>query len=177
MTKSRVATRRPTAKRAAAKRMTAKRSTKVAAPASSNPVRDRLIARGWVPPPSLAPPGMIDRVRTLCLSFPDATARLSHGALCFFAGAKAFAKISDNHHSDGRFALIVAAPRGAQAMLVEAEPDHYYEPPYVRHLGWIGVRLDRDIAWSAVESLVESAYLEVAPAKIAARYRAQNTID
>jgi hypothetical protein len=159
--------------KARVKTSSVKRSpTRKATPSTRVATRSR-----WVPPPSLAPPGAVDRIRTLCLSFPATTERLSHGAVCFFAGPKAFAKISDNHHSDGRFALIVAAPPGAQAMLVEAEPDHYYEPPYVRHLGWVGMRLDQDIAWSSVEALVESAYLEVVPAKIAAQVRRQNTID
>lgn len=173
---TKIATKKIATKKSAVKKTagSAKRASSASMP---NPVRDTWIARGRVPPPSLAPPGMVDKLRALCLAFPGATERLSHGALCFFAGTKAFAKISDNHHNDGRFALIVAAPPGAQAVLVEAEPDHYYEPPYVRHLGWIGVRLDTKIAWSAVESLAESAYLELAPPKLAAAFRGQTTID
>ncbi|HEY4238614.1 MAG TPA: MmcQ/YjbR family DNA-binding protein, partial [Kofleriaceae bacterium] len=45
-----------------------------------------------------------------------------------------------------------------QAMLVDADPDAYYVPPYVGHRGWLGVRLDRDLPWSQVESLVEAAH-------------------
>jgi hypothetical protein len=117
----------------------------------------------YVPPPSLAKPGVYKKIQTLCLTFPNVTERPSHGAPTFFAGTKPFAKISDNHHHDGRYAVIVIAAPGVQKMLVDSEPDHYYEPPYVRHLGWVGVRLDRKVKWSAIASLLEAAYLEVAP--------------
>ncbi len=117
----------------------------------------------WVPPPSLAKPGVYAKIQKLCLSFPGVTERPSHGAPTFFAGTKPFAKISDNHHHDGRYAVIVIAADGVQQMLVESEPDHYYEPPYVRHLGWVGVRLDKRVPWKAIASLLEAAYQEVAP--------------
>lgn len=117
----------------------------------------------WVPPPSLAKPGVHKKIQKLCLSFPGVTERPSHGAPCFFAGKKQFAVISDNHHHDGRFALLVAAPSGAQAMLVDSEPEHYYVPPYVGGRGWVGVRLDRKVPWAAIAALVEAGYREVAP--------------
>jgi predicted DNA-binding protein (MmcQ/YjbR family) len=43
-------------------------------------------------------------------------------------------------------------------MLVESNPDAYYVPPYVGHRGWLGVRLDKDLPWSQVASLVEAAH-------------------
>jgi hypothetical protein len=119
----------------------------------------------YVPPPSIARPGVYAKIQKLCLSLPEVTERPSHGAPTFFAGTKAFAKISDNHHHDGRYAVIVIAAPGVQKMLVDSDPDQYYEPPYVRHLGWVGVRLDRKVAWSAIAALLEAAYLEVAPVR------------
>lgn len=88
----------------------------------------------------------------------------------WFVGKRQFAVFSNDHHSDGRVALVCAAPDGMQAMLVDSDPDAYYVPPYVGHHGWVGVRLDRDLAWSQVASVIESAYRESA-LKAAARRR------
>jgi hypothetical protein len=85
-------------------------------------------------------------VREICLGLPETSERLSHGAPTFFIREKrSFATVWDNHHGDGRFALICAAPDGLQAALVEGDPERFYVPPYVGHRGWIGVRLDRDL--------------------------------
>jgi hypothetical protein len=111
-------------------------------------------------------PSPLARVRALCLSFPEASERASHGAPTFFVRDKrAFVMYLDNHHDDGRLALWCAAPPGVQAMLVEAEPDHYFVPPYVGPGGWIGVRLDRKVAWAQVAAIVEQAYQTRAPGK------------
>jgi hypothetical protein len=71
-----------------------------------------------------------------------------------------------NFHGDGRFAIWCAAAPGVQEMLVEADPDKFFRPPYVGHRGWLGVRLDRALDWDELAGLVEDAYAEVAPAKL-----------
>jgi hypothetical protein len=99
------------------------------------------------------------RVRKLCLSFPETSERASHGAPTFFFRAKqSFLSFVDNHHGDGRLALWCAAPPGAQAMLVDSNPDVFFVPAYVGHMGWIGVRLDRDAPWPVVAQVIEDAY-------------------
>jgi hypothetical protein len=85
-------------------------------------------------------------VRKLCLSLPETSERPSHGAPTFFVrGKRAFLMVLTNHHGDGRFAIWCAAPDGMQAMLVEADPDRFFVPPYVGHRGWLGMRLDRGL--------------------------------
>jgi len=39
-------------------------------------------------------------------------------------------------------------------------------PPYVGYLGWIGVRLDRGLAWDEIERVIRDAYIAVAPKKL-----------
>jgi hypothetical protein len=68
-----------------------------------------------------------------------------------------------DHHGDGRYAIWCAAGEGVQAMLVDADPEQYFVPPYVGHRGWLGVRLDRDLAWDEIAGAIEDAYLTVAP--------------
>jgi len=71
-----------------------------------------------------------------------------------------------NHHGDGRFAIWCAAPEGMQKMLVDADPERFFVPPYVGHRGWLGMRLDRALDWDEVAGIVEDAYAEVAPPKL-----------
>ena len=109
----------------------------------------------------------LECVRALCLSFPETSERLSHGQPSFFiAGRKTFVMYLDDHHGDGRLALWLAAPEGMQQALVEAAPEHYFRPPYVGHRGWLGVRLDRDLAWDEIAGAIEDAYLTVAPKRL-----------
>lgn len=93
--------------------------------------------------------------------------RASHGEPTFFVrGKRSFATVWSNHHRDGRVALICAAPAGMQAMLVEADPERFFVPPYVGHRGWLGFRLDRELDPDELAGIVEDAYAEVAPPKL-----------
>jgi hypothetical protein len=110
---------------------------------------------------------ILGAVREICLGLPEATERPSHGEPTFFVGGKrSFATVWDNHHGDRRYALICAAPAGMQAMLVEADPERFFVPPYVGHRGWIGVRLDQGFDREEIAGIVEDAYAEVAPPKL-----------
>ena len=116
------------------------------------------------------------RLRSICLALPETSERPSHGAPTFFVREKrAFLMVMTNHHGDGRFAIWCAAPTGMQQMLVEADPERFFVPPYVGHRGWLGVRLDSDVHWDEVAGIAEDAYAQVAPPKLveAARRRDQ----
>jgi hypothetical protein len=98
------------------------------------------------------------KVDAHCRALPNVTQRPSHGAPTYFAGKRTFAYFVENHHGDGKLAVICAAPAGFQAMILEASPEAYYRPAYVGHLGWIGVRLDRDLAWEEVMTVLDQAH-------------------
>src|SRR5438093_10498233 len=107
------------------------------------------------------------KVREICLALPEASERLSHGAPTFFVrGKRAFLMVLTDHHGDGRFAIWCAAGAGMQTLLVEADPERFFVPPYVGHRGWLGVRLDRGLDWDELAGVAEDAYAEVAPAKL-----------
>jgi hypothetical protein len=106
-------------------------------------------------------------LRELCLALPETSERPSHGAPTFFVRQKrSFLMVLTDHHGDGRFAIWCAAPDGMQKMLVEADPERFFVPPYVGHRGWLGLRLDRGVHWDELAGIVEDAYAEVAPAKL-----------
>ena len=112
-------------------------------------------------------PDPFELVRGTCLALPEVTERLSHGAPTFFVrGKKTFVSCMDDHHGDGRLALWCAAPPGAQATLVDEEPDRFFVPAYVGHRGWLGVRLDRGLDWDELAGIVEDAFAEIAPARL-----------
>jgi hypothetical protein len=109
----------------------------------------------------------LKRIREICLALLETSERLSHGAPTFFVRRqRSFLMVLTDHHGDGRFAIWCAAPEGIQGLLVEADPERYFVPPYVGHRGWVGVRLDRGIDWSVLAGIAEDAYAEVAPAKL-----------
>lgn len=116
----------------------------------------------------------LEKLREISLGLPETSERLSHGAPSFFVREKrCFLMVLTNHHGDGRFAIWCAADQGVQRMLVDADPERFFVPPYVGHRGWLGVRLDRELDWNELAGIVEDAYAEVAPAKLVEAARRQ----
>ncbi len=111
----------------------------------------------------------LELIRGVCLTLPETSERLSHGAPTFFVRDKrAFLMVLTDHHGDGRFAIWCAAGEGVQQLLVEADPNRFFVPPYVGHRGWLGVHLDRSLDPDELTGIAEDAYAEVAPAKLVA---------
>ena len=108
-------------------------------------------------------------VRKVCLWLPEAEEFLSHGSPNFRVRGKTFAAYCVNHHGDGRVALWLNAPQGAQALYTREEPKHFFVPPYVGPRGWLGVNLDKGISWKRVAKLVREAYEKVAPVTLSAK--------
>jgi len=107
---------------------------------------------------------VLARLRTICLALPETSERPSHGAPSFFVREKrCFLMLLDDHHGDRRFAIWCAAPPGNQEMLVAADPERFFRPPYVGHRGWLGVMLNGAIDWDEIEGIVEDAFATVAP--------------
>ena len=101
----------------------------------------------------------LEKLRKIRETLPETTERPSHGAPGFFyRDKKWFLTLMDNHHGDGRFAIWCAAPPGNQEMLVDADPEKFFRPPYVGHRGWLGVMLHGTVDWDEIAGIVEDAY-------------------
>jgi len=112
-------------------------------------------------------------VRRLCLKFPEAEERISHGMPNYrVRGGKVFVTYAVNHHGDGRIALWLNTPQDVQDAYVRAEPEHFFVPPYVGPSGWLGARLDAGLAWQRVAPLVRAAYERVAPERLRSQLKA-----
>jgi hypothetical protein len=117
------------------------------------------------------PPSPLARLRKLCLALPEAHEVEAWGEPTFRVRNKLFAMYAapSNHHGGGRAAVWCKAAAGNQALMVRAEPERYFVPPYVGPSGWVGVWLDRNPDWSEVKDLMRDSYRLVAPKKLAAR--------
>ncbi len=106
----------------------------------------------------------IERLRAICLALPEATEKEAWGDPTFRVRNKIFAM---EKRGDGRISLWCKAPPGSQEILVGADPDRFFVPPYVGHKGWIGLRLDRDPNWDEVTAVVKRSYRLIAPKRLA----------
>ena len=112
----------------------------------------------------------VARVRRICLALPETWEKISHGEPTFFVKKKVFAMCSINHHQDGHIAVVLPAPIGVQAALIEASPKKYYKPPYVGGAGWIGVELPR-VSDRELRMHLHEAWRLIAPAKLSDAFR------
>lgn len=114
-----------------------------------------------------------ERLTGLCSALPEVEARRAGVAdehSVFRIRNKNFASLLVDHHGDGRVALVAKAPRGAQADVVEHDPDRFFVPPYLGPAGWIGLRLEvGEPDWEEVEQILRVAYREQAPVRLARR--------
>ncbi len=107
----------------------------------------------------------IERLRAICLALPEAAEKQAWGDPTFRVRDKIFAM---EKRGDGRISLWCKAPPGSQEILVGADPELFFVPPYVGRKGWIGVRLDRDPDWDEVAEVVKRSYRLIAPKRLAA---------
>jgi hypothetical protein len=106
---------------------------------------------------------LLARVRKICLALPQTSERLSHGEAAFFYRDKrSFLNMDTYHHGASHYSAWVAAPLGAQDLLVRSDPGHFFVPPYVGHRGWVGVMLDVDPDWEQIAQIINDGYAQVA---------------
>ena len=109
----------------------------------------------------------LERVRRVCLALPEAFEQEAWGAPTFRVRKRLFAMFAsgDGHHGRGHDGLWCAAPLGVQPIMVRAEPDRYFVPPYVGPRGWIGIHLDA-VDDDELRSVVVQAFCVIAPKKL-----------
>jgi predicted DNA-binding protein (MmcQ/YjbR family) len=106
-----------------------------------------------------------DRLRAICLALPDAIEMETWGDPTFRVRGKIFAM---EKRGEGRISVWCKAPPGSQMVLVGADSDRFFAPPYVGPKGWIGMRLDRNPDWNEAAALVARSYRLIAPKRLVA---------
>ena len=107
----------------------------------------------------------LERVRAICATLPETTERPSHGEPTFFVHKRVYVMFANDHHGDGRIAVWLPVPLGAQDALIAADPDVYFRPPYVGVRGWVGIALGH-IDDEALRDHIEMAWTMVAPRRL-----------
>ena len=111
------------------------------------------------------------KLRTVALKLPEAHEVEAWGGPTFRVKNKLFAMYAapNNHHGAGRSAVWIKAAPGNQQMMVSAEPERFFVPPYVGKAGWVGVWLDRKPDWKEVAELLRDSWRLVAPKTLVKR--------
>jgi predicted DNA-binding protein (MmcQ/YjbR family) len=106
------------------------------------------------------------RLRRLCLALPEAEEVETWDAPTFRVRGKIFALV--RQEEDG-LAFWFKAPAGSQEILLAADAQRFFRPPYLGHKGWVGMRLTGRPDWTEVEALLRRSFSLVAPKTVAAR--------
>jgi formyltetrahydrofolate-dependent phosphoribosylglycinamide formyltransferase len=117
-----------------------------------------------------SPHWLLEQVRDRAMKMPEAEETLSHGMPCFgIIKGKKFAYFTDDHHGDGRIALLVKISGvDEQVMLIEQDDERYFRPAYFGD-GWVGIRLDIDgNDWELISERIARSWRSVAPRRLTA---------
>jgi predicted DNA-binding protein (MmcQ/YjbR family) len=104
--------------------------------------------------------GPLKRLRALCLALPEAIERETWDIPTFRVREKIFVMFTTHENAP---ALWCKAPKGAQEILIQADPGRFFRPPYVGHKGWVGMCLNGRVDWNEVNDLVRRSYQMTAP--------------
>jgi predicted DNA-binding protein (MmcQ/YjbR family) len=110
----------------------------------------------------------LERLRGICLAFPEAEQGGGVGKPAFKVRGKIFAMRHSLHRVD-RWSMWCKALPGAQAAIVASAPQRFFVPPYVGRKGWIGVYLDVEQDWEELRDLIDESYRMTAPKRLVAR--------
>jgi predicted DNA-binding protein (MmcQ/YjbR family) len=102
---------------------------------------------------------LVERMRALCMRYPEAAEVVAHGRFTFRAGKRQFAIVGAAH--DDRDAVeFVPDPLEREALLERAD---VFVPPYEGAYGWLAIRVDSDAAdWDLISELLDASYRRVA---------------
>jgi len=104
------------------------------------------------------------RLRRLCLALPESEEIETWETPTFRVRGKIFALVAT--HRDAP-AVWLKAPPGVQDLLLAADPQRFFRPPYLGGCGWIGVTLSGRVDWAELDALVRRSFRLVAPKRVA----------
>lgn len=121
----------------------------------SSELRD-LIQHAWDRQPSTEViEQSLERVRALCLSWPEVSETISHGHPTFKAGKKSFAVC-------GIYSPSVAFKADFQLQASLEGDERFFPTPYMAHRGWLSLHLNEETDWELVGEMLEHSYRQVA---------------
>ena len=115
-------------------------------------------------------PGILERVRKLCLALPEAHEVEAWGEPTFRVRNKLFAMFAaeGNHHGAGRPGIWIKSTHVNQDLMLRSDGDRFFSPPYVGPSGWIGIYLDNEPDWTIIAEILRDGYRLTAPKRVLA---------
>ena len=107
----------------------------------------------------------LEELRKICLAFPGADEKVSHGRPAFFT-KKIFAMFGavtkGDHDSGDHAAALVFLPADDELLALEQD-DRFFVPAYWGPYGWRAIDLDADgVDWHEIAELVEDSFRQTA---------------
>ncbi len=109
-------------------------------------------------------PGRVERVRSICLAYPEVSEVEQFGEPWWRAGKKPFASYGADGLQDG-MAFNVTPMDQSQLIL---DP-RFSKTAYVGQHGWTTLTFGKSVDWGEVEELIDIAYRKVALRRMVAR--------
>ena len=102
---------------------------------------------------------LTERVRRLCMAYPEAAEVPAHGRSTFRAGKRQFAIVGAAHDDAGAVEFI---PDDLERPAL-LERDDVFVPPYEGAYGWLAIRVEADAGdWELLAELLDTSYRRVA---------------
>lgn len=102
---------------------------------------------------------LVERVRQLCLPYPEAVEVEAWGRVTFRAGKKIFVTLGSSME---RPYSIVFKP-DPEERLAQREDPSFFVPPYFGPAGWMATDIDApDTDWALLAELIDTSYRQVA---------------
>jgi predicted DNA-binding protein (MmcQ/YjbR family) len=109
----------------------------------------------------------LERLRAICLAYPEAEESGGVGTPTFKVRGKIFA-LRHSLHDVNRWSVWFKGAPGAQEVLVGSDPARFFVPPYVGGKGWVGAYLDVKQDWDELAGLIGESYRMTAPKRLVA---------
>lgn len=110
------------------------------------------------PPLFAANDPLVERVRSICVRYPESVEVEAWGRPTWRAGKKIFTVMGSEME---RPHTIVFKP-DPEERLARLEDERFFVPPYFGPAGWLALRLDDDTEWMLVAELIDASYRQVA---------------
>lgn len=120
---------------------------------------------------TVSPDHAFERLRALCLDFPEAREVEAWGAPTFRVKT-IFAMYSapDHEGPENRGSVWLKTDATDQQLLIQRDPTRFFAPPYVGPKGWTGVYLDGAVEWEELADLLWDAWRKSVPKKLLAAH-------
>jgi predicted DNA-binding protein (MmcQ/YjbR family) len=101
---------------------------------------------------------VVDRVRSLCMPYPEAVEVFAWGRPTFRAGKKIFVTIGASMHRP--YSVVFKPAPDEHPALVQRH--EIFLPRYFGPSGWLAIDLVDPVDWTFVEELIDESYRQVA---------------